>query len=69
MKKIKHYAAQHDWSKAKSLECYRHYLDLIRNVAESCRLPSIPIYTIEMLLFAQAEELLLQAFPTGPVEK
>lgn len=69
MKKIKDYAARHDWSKARSLECYRDYLDLIRNVAESCRVPSTPIYAIEMLLFARAEELLLQAFPTRPVEK
>jgi hypothetical protein len=67
--RIKAHADQHHWSKARELEFYSDYLNIVRNVAQSCRVPNTRIYTIEMLLFAQAEVLLLKALPNQLSEK
>jgi len=61
--KIKDHAVRHRWSKARELEFYSDYLNVVRNVAGSCQLPNTRVYTIEMLLFAKAEALLARAFP------
>jgi len=67
--RIKAHAVRHRWSKASELEFYRDYLSIVRNVAQSCQVPNTQVYTIEMLLFAQAEVLLSKAFPNQLSEK
>lgn len=61
--RIKAHADQHSWSEAEELEFYIDYLNIVRNVAQSCQVPNTRVYTIEMLLFAQAEVLLSKAIP------
>jgi hypothetical protein len=59
-RKIRIVATQNNWTKSNS-ECFYHeYLKLLRKTAENL---DAQIYTIEMLLFSQAELLLSKAFP------
>lgn len=67
--RIKAHADQHSWSGAKELEFYIDDLNIVRNVAQSCQVPNTRVYTIEMLLFAQAEVLLSKALPNQLSEK
>jgi hypothetical protein len=66
---IARHAVQHHWDERENRRFYDDYLGLIRNVARSSRVPNTEIYTIEMLLFAQAECLLSAAFPNAAVGK
>lgn len=58
--RIRAFARENRWGKAKKETYYGEYIDLLRNTAREC---ATHIYTIEMLLFAQAELLLSNAFP------
>lgn len=62
--KIKAHAQAHGWSDIDRSKCYKIYLDLINNVARTCKLKDTQIYTIEMLLFSYAEILVAKAFPS-----
>lgn len=59
-KKLDAHASQHRWTRTRKDTYYRQYLDLVKEAASSC---AVPLYTIEMLLFSQAEALLAKAFP------
>lgn len=59
-KLIKQTAKTESWRKTKNESFYRDYLDILRSVANEL---GADISTIEMLLFAKAEELVESTFP------
>lgn len=64
IKLITKIARKHNWKYASECRFYRDYLKLLESVSRvsngSC---NVSICTIEMLLFAKAEELVVEAFP------
>lgn len=61
-KRIRDFAESRKWNK-KNADFYCEYIKLLKAVAKKQN-PTVPIYTIEMLLFSQAEILLSTAFPS-----
>ena len=60
---LRQYATQHGWARLNAQEFYRHYIHVISIAASNLR---CPLYTVEMLLFAKAEDLSRVAFRNGP---
>jgi hypothetical protein len=54
------YASLHGWTVARECDFYRDYNDVLSSAAQ---LLGTNLYTLEMLLFAKAPELLREAFP------
>jgi hypothetical protein len=54
------YASVHGWAIARERDFYREYNDVLSFAAQ---LLGVGLYTLEMLLFAKAPELLQEAFP------
>jgi len=54
------YASAHGWAFAHEREFYRQYNSILSSAAQ---LLGVNLYTLEMLLFAKAPELLQEAFP------
>ena len=59
-KRIRTYADSRNWRRAERPAYYEEYLQLTRKVASNFQ--DVEVYTIEMLLFAHAKELLSRAF-------
>jgi hypothetical protein len=58
--RIRRYAAQHQWALLGDRELYPRYIEVASKAAADL---GCPLYTAEMLLFAQAVELYKEAFP------
>ena len=58
--RLRQYADQHHWALLGAQEFYRGYLKVISKAAVNL---GCPLYTVEMLLFATAENLYKKAFP------
>jgi hypothetical protein len=54
------YTSAHGWATAHEREFYRQYNSILSSAAQ---LLGANLYTLEMLLFAKAPELLQEAFP------
>jgi len=54
------YASVHGWAVARERDFYREYSDVLSSAAQFL---GTNLYTLEMLLFAKAPELLQEAFP------
>jgi hypothetical protein len=52
------------WTKKAESEYYSDYLNLLKSVKHNLNGRGVEIYTIEMLLFSKAEELIKKAFPS-----
>ena len=61
---LRQYAAQHRWARLNAREFYRRYIQVISMAAVNL---GCPLYTVEMLLFARAEDLGREAFPNDSV--
>ncbi len=57
---LQRYASAHGWAVAHEREFYRQYNNILSSAAQ---LLGSNLYTLEMLLFAKAPELLREAFP------
>ncbi|NWG01695.1 MAG: hypothetical protein HXY44_02415 [Syntrophaceae bacterium] len=57
---VQRYASAHNWAVAHEREFYRQYNNILSSAAQ---LLGSNLYTLEMLLFAKAPELLEEAFP------
>ena len=58
--RLRQYAAQQHWALLGAQEFYRRYIKVISKAAINL---GFPLYTVEMLLFAKAEDLYKKAFP------
>ena len=58
--RLRQHAAQHHWALLNTQEFYRRYIEVISIAAVNL---GCPLYAVEMLLFAQAEDLYKEAFP------
>ena len=54
------HASVHGWAVARERDFYREYSDVLSSAAQFL---GTNLYTLEMLLFAKAPELLQEAFP------
>jgi len=59
---LQRYASAHRWAVAHESEFYRQYNNILSSAAQ---LLGSNLYTLEMLLFAKAPELLQEVFPNG----
>ena len=57
---VNRYAHIHGWAVAQENDFYRQYISVLSSAAQ---ILAVNLYTLEMLLFAKAPELLQEAFP------
>jgi hypothetical protein len=60
--RIRAYARANHWIDVDKSECYETYIALLAEVANRCKAKNTKIYTIEMLLFSSAKDLVAKAF-------